>query len=40
MEGTAQGGQGGTRKPCEGAQWEAEHPTELPEEMMEEQNNG
>ena len=20
--------------------WEAEHPTELPEEMMEEQNNG
>lgn len=22
------------------AQWEAEHPTELPEEMMEEQNNG
>ena len=22
------------------AQWETEHPTELPEEMMEEQNNG
>ena len=22
------------------AQWEAEHPIELPEEMMEEQNNG
>ena len=21
-------------------QWEAEHPTEFPEEMMEEQNNG